>query len=127
MRAGVEKEVPEKLYYRIGEVARLVGLKPHVLRYWEAEFGIVLPSKDRGKQRLYRRKDVELFLEIKRLLYNERYSIAGAKKRLGQRLTSPEKEEAKQESLKRALAEIKMELVAIKQLLEECQELTHAR
>ena len=75
-------ELPDKLYFKIGEVARLVGVKPYVLRYWETEFTILRPGKTRSKHRLYRRKDVEMLLEIRRLLYVERYTIEGAKRRL---------------------------------------------
>jgi DNA-binding transcriptional MerR regulator len=77
-------ELPEdgKLYYRIGEVSRITGVKPYVLRYWESEFRWMSPQKSRSKQRLYRRKDIEMILLIRRLLHEERYTIAGARKRL---------------------------------------------
>ena len=75
-------DVPDKLYFKIGEVARLVGVKPYVLRYWESEFSVLRPGKTRSRHRLYRRKDVETLLEIRRLLYAEGYTIAGAKRRL---------------------------------------------
>ena len=75
-------QLPDRLYFKIGEVARLVGVKPYVLRYWETEFSVVRPGKTRSKHRLYRRKDVETLLEIRRLLYAERYTIEGAKRRL---------------------------------------------
>jgi len=75
--------LPEgKLYYRIGEVAKITDVKPHVLRYWETEFRWMTPPKSRSKQRLYRRKDIEMILVIKKLLYDERYTIAGARLRL---------------------------------------------
>jgi len=75
-------ELPEKLYFKIGEVAKLVGVKPYVLRYWESEFSIVKPGKTTSRHRLYRRRDVETLLEIRRLLHVERYTIEGAKRRL---------------------------------------------
>jgi len=78
-------ELPDKLYFKIGEVAKLVGVKPYVLRYWESEFSVVRPEKTRSRHRLYRRKDVETLLEIRRLLHDERYTIAGAKRRLRRR------------------------------------------
>ncbi len=81
MSAGAP-ELPDKLYFKIGEVARIVGVKPYVLRYWETEFPAIRPGKTRSKHRLYRRRDVEALLEIKRLLHNERYTIEGAKRRL---------------------------------------------
>ncbi|HEY8370190.1 MAG TPA: MerR family transcriptional regulator [Thermodesulfobacteriota bacterium] len=77
-----DPSVPEKPYFRIGEVSRLTGVKPYVLRYWESEFPQVAPTKTRANQRLYRREDVERILVIKRLLYTERYTIAGARARL---------------------------------------------
>jgi DNA-binding transcriptional MerR regulator len=73
-------EIPDKLYFRIGEVARLAGIKPYVLRFWESEFPSLGPRKSGTGHRLYRRKDVELVLEIKRLLYEKRFTIEGARK-----------------------------------------------
>jgi DNA-binding transcriptional MerR regulator len=72
----------ERLYYRIGEVSRITGLKPHVLRYWESEFKVIKPYKAGSLQRLYRRKDLDLILKIKKLLYEEGFTIAGAKKKI---------------------------------------------
>jgi len=73
-------EIPDKLYFRIGEVARLAGIKPYVLRFWETEFNGLGPKKSGAGHRLYRRKDVEMVLEIKRLLYGQRFTIEGARK-----------------------------------------------
>ena len=73
-------EIPNKLYFRIGEVAKLAGIKPYVLRFWESEFPGLGPKKSGTGHRLYRRKDVELVLEIKRLLYEKRFTIEGARK-----------------------------------------------
>jgi DNA-binding transcriptional MerR regulator len=78
-------EIPDKLYFRIGEVARLAGIKPYVLRFWETEFSSLGPRKSGTGHRLYRRKDVELVLEIKRLLYEQRFTIEGARKFLDTR------------------------------------------
>jgi DNA-binding transcriptional MerR regulator len=78
-------EIPDKLYFRIGEVSRLAGIKPYVLRFWETEFSSLGPKKSGKGHRLYRRKDVELVLEIKRLLYDKRYTIEGARKYLDAR------------------------------------------
>lgn len=74
--------IPEKLYFKIGEVCEIVGVQAHVLRYWETEFSMLTPQKNRAGQRTYRRRDVEMALRIKELLYEEQYTIAGAKKRL---------------------------------------------
>jgi len=75
-------ELPDKLYFKIGEVAKIVGVKPHVLRYWESEFTTIRPGKTETKHRLYRKRDVETLIEIKRLLHGERYTIAGARRHL---------------------------------------------
>ena len=72
----------EKLYFKIGEVAKIVGVKPYVLRYWETEFSMVRPGKTRSKHRLYRRKDVEMLVRIKELLHDQRFTIEGARKHL---------------------------------------------
>jgi DNA-binding transcriptional MerR regulator len=79
------EEIPDKLYFRIGEVARLAGIKPYVLRFWETEFPALDPKKSGTGHRLYRRKEVQLVLEIKRLLYEKRYTIEGARKFLESR------------------------------------------
>jgi DNA-binding transcriptional MerR regulator len=78
-------EVPDRLYFRIGEVSAITGVPPYVLRYWESEFPALQPRKSGGGQRLYRKRDVVLLLEIKKLLYQERYTVAGARKRLAER------------------------------------------
>jgi DNA-binding transcriptional MerR regulator len=72
----------DKRYYRIGEVSRLTNVKPYVLRYWESEFRWMAPQKSRSKQRLYRRRDIDVILLIKKLLYEQRFTIAGARKKL---------------------------------------------
>lgn len=78
-------EIPDKLYFRIGDVSRLAGVATHVLRYWESEFPSISPKKSGTGHRLYRRKDVELVLEIKHLLYEKRFTIEGARKALDSR------------------------------------------
>jgi DNA-binding transcriptional MerR regulator len=115
----------ERLYYRIGEVSRLTGLKPHVLRYWESEFKVIRPYKGESLQRLYRKKDLSLILKIKKLLYEEGFTIAGAKKKI----RDLEKEENKQVKLKfvekksnggdhELLVAIREELKGIRKMLE---------
>ncbi len=74
--------IPDKVYFRIGDVAEITGVKPYILRFWEKEFGLLQPMKNSSGQRIFRKKDVESVLLIKRLLYRERYSIEGAKKRI---------------------------------------------
>ena len=78
----MNSKIPDKLFFKIGEVAELAGVEQHVLRYWEDEFEMLQPNKNRSGQRLYEKKDVELILEIQHLLYMEKYTIAGAKKKL---------------------------------------------
>ena len=115
----------DRLYYRIGEVSRITGLKPHVLRYWESEFKVIKPHKGGSLQRLYRRKDLELIVKIKKLLYEEGFTIAGAKKKI----RDLERLENKQMKLKlvekksngkdhELLASVKEELKGIRRMLE---------
>jgi len=114
-------EIPDKLYFRIGEVAGLLAVEPYVLRYWESEFPSLAPKKSGTGHRLYRRKDVELLLKIKHLLYEKRYTIEGARQTL--------QNESKQAKLSKAdgqqrdlfapdpLANIRSELASILQIL----------
>jgi DNA-binding transcriptional MerR regulator len=74
----------DKLYFKIGEVAEIVGVAPYVLRYWETEFKAIRPQKSRAKQRVYRRRDVETLLRIKHLLYDKKFTIAGARQQLNE-------------------------------------------
>ena len=80
------KIIPDKLFYKIGEVCEHVGVQPHVLRYWESEFPMLAPQKNRAGQRVYRRKDLEIVLRIRELLYDEKFTIAGAKRKLAEEL-----------------------------------------
>jgi DNA-binding transcriptional MerR regulator len=82
MGAARSESLPAKLYFRIGEVAELVGVEPHVLRYWEREFRAIRPTKSAKGQRVYSRRDVENLMRVRELLYREGFTIAGAKKKL---------------------------------------------
>ena len=82
MSAIEQVQIPEKLFYRINEVATITQVKPYVLRYWETEFPTLGPEKDDNDQRRYRKADIEVVLQIKRLLYEEKFTIAGARKQL---------------------------------------------
>lgn len=84
--------IPQKLFFKIGEVCEIAGVQAHVLRYWETEFPMLAPQKNRAGQRTYRRRDVEMALRIKELLYDEQYTIAGAKKKLATEMRAPSKE-----------------------------------
>src|SRR5579872_2523266 len=93
--------LPPKLYFRIGEVATLVGVEPHVLRYWEREFRSIRPTKSAKGQRVYSRRDVENLMRVRELLYREGFTIAGAKKKLVQ----PDAQEAGLAPLAQELAQ----------------------
>jgi DNA-binding transcriptional MerR regulator len=82
-------EIPDKLYFKIGEVSELLGVEPYVLRYWETEFSVLSPKKSGTGHRLYRRKDVELLLRIKHLLYEKRFTIEGARQSLHAEAKAP--------------------------------------
>jgi len=79
-------KIPDKLFFKIGEAAEIVGLEQHVLRYWEDEFDNLKPSKNRSGQRLYQKKDINQVLKIKNLLYSEKFTLAGAKKKMKERV-----------------------------------------
>jgi len=121
----VSGEIPDKLYFKIGEASEIVGVEAHVLRYWEAEFKILKPLRAGSRQRLYRRGDIENLLRIRELLYSEGYTIAGArqvmkgakgKSREGQ----PAAVLASDQALPRELVNsLKKELHALKKLLED--------
>ncbi len=98
------RQIPNKLFFRIGEAARLTGVQAHVLRYWEAEFPMLHPKKSGAGQRLYRRRDIETTLRIRNLLYKERYTIAGAKRRLA------DEEETAVAQAREVLGRVKAEL-----------------
>jgi DNA-binding transcriptional MerR regulator len=113
-----------KLYYRIGEVSRITGVKPYVLRYWESEFRWMAPGKSRSQQRLYRQRDIDVIVLIKKLLYEERFTIAGARKRLRElglaragESASPEAAPTSEPDLRARLARIRAELESIRGLL----------
>jgi len=117
MTAGTP-ELPDKLYFKIGEVAKIVGVKPYVLRYWETEFPAIRPGKTRSQHRLYRRRDVEALLEIKRLLHSERFTIEGAKRRLRSTAkAAPPAETRPQLSLPLGERTFRNELVRVQQQL----------
>lgn len=106
------QEIPDKLYFRIGEVSRLTGVKQYVLRFWESEFPGLGPKKSGTGHRLYRRKDVELVLEIKQLLYEKRFTIEGARKWLENRV-KPESASKGAKSAKAAKAAKKVQQASL--------------
>ena len=108
----------EKRYYRIGEVSRITGVKPYVLRYWESEFRWMAPQKSRSQQRLYTRRDIEMVRAIKRLLWDEKFTIAGARKKL-QELGAVRALDATQLKLALAAGEPRTQLARIRETLAE--------
>ena len=110
-----EIEIPEKRYFRIGEVGAITGIEPYVLRYWETEFPKINPTRSRSGQRLYKRHDIETILQIKDLLYQKRFTIAGAKRYLQQHRGKPEVAAADRQPL--TLEQLRTELLAIRDLL----------
>ena len=114
-------EIPDKLYFKIGEVSELLGVEPYVLRYWETEFPVLSPKKSGTGHRLYRRKDVELLLRIKHLLKEKRFTIEGARQSLHAEARAPKprvNKRAQQELFSDdPLPEIRRELVDILEML----------
>jgi len=112
--------LPDKIYFKIGEVSRIVGVEPYVLRYWETEFELLKPAKAPSKHRLYKKRDVELLLEIKRLLYAEGFTIEGARKKLKEK-KKEEKHQSKlplsEQKYRTALAKIRKDLESIRKML----------
>jgi DNA-binding transcriptional MerR regulator len=120
--------IPDKHYFKIGEVAELAGVEPYVIRYWESEFRSLRPQKSRTNQRLFRRKDVERILEIRRLLYEEGYKIEGARRRLEGRETTEGieavpatrgRKEPSVAALRQLCQEAHSTIVAIEKILDE--------
>ena len=112
--------VADKRYYRIGEVSEIAGVKPYVLRYWESEFRWMAPQKSRSRQRLYRQRDIDMILLIKKLLHEQRYTIAGARKKLREMGVTKALESgglAIETDPRARYAKIKDELLAIRAML----------
>lgn len=111
------KPFPDKLFYKIGEVSKIVDVEPYVLRYWETEFPFLKPRKSKSGQRIYIKKDIETLLKIKRLLYQERYTIEGVRKKFGfSAVTSDSKDEQELKDIKqpsRVIEHIKKRLKEI--------------
>src|SRR5512134_3937770 len=130
----MDKQIPNKLFFKIGEVCEITDTQPYVLRYWESEFAALAPAKNSSGQRIYRRRDIETILRIKQLLYEEGFTIAGAKKRLESELAgrvdtpipagsstpvpAPGDGEPTQDRTRAALLEVRDQLRAILTLLD---------
>ena len=114
----MDEPIAKKVYYSIGEVCDLTGLKPHVLRYWETQFGVLNPTKNRAGNRVYRSKDIEIILLVKHLLYEKKYTIEGANNRLVEMRRAGKLEEERQDVLEPEFLEgIKAELVELRRVL----------
>ena len=114
----MNQPIAKKAYYSIGEVCDLTGLKPHVLRYWETQFEVLSPTKNRAGNRVFRPKEIELILLVKHLLYEEKYTIEGAGKRLLEMRKAGELAEERQNILEpEVLAGMKAELEALRNVL----------
>jgi DNA-binding transcriptional MerR regulator len=114
----MSEPIAKKVYYSIGEVCDLTGLKPHVLRYWETQFDVLSPTKNRAGNRVYRSKDIELVLLVKHLLYEEKYTIEGANQRLTGMRKEGELEDERQDVLSpEFLSGMKDDLEALRDLL----------
>ncbi len=110
--------IAKKVYYSIGEVCDLTGLKPHVLRYWESQFDVLNPTKNRAGNRVYRAKEIEIVLLVKHLLYEEKYTIEGANQRLAELRSEGALEEERQDVLNpEFLSHMKEELEALRDIL----------
>ena len=114
----MNEPIAKKAYYSIGEVCDLTGLKPHVLRYWETQFDVLNPTKNRAGNRVFRPKEIELILLVKHLLYAEKYTIEGARKKLQEMRKEGELEEERQDVLEpEVLSGMKAELEALRDVL----------
>lgn len=109
-----------KPFFKIGEVAKLLGLKPHVIRYWESEFPTLRPKKNPSGQRIYAKADIEAIVEIKNLLYNERYTISGAKRLLARQKKTPPTAASQHEAVRtQALGRLKSSVLELLKLLNQ--------
>ena len=112
----MDESIPDKTYFRIGEVSSILGVEPYVVRYWESEFKSVRPVRTGSDQRLYRRKDLEQLLLIRNLLYRDNFTIRGAKKQLSRKNPDPSRDGLPNED-RRLLREVTAELSKIRELL----------
>ena len=122
----MERKVPNKLFFKIGEVCEITDTQPYVLRYWESEFPALAPAKNSSGQRIYRRRDIDTVLRIKQLLYEEGFTIAGAKKRLESELAGRVDTPVPPGALEAAVNEVSNEdpsRVALRQVREGLREI----
>jgi DNA-binding transcriptional MerR regulator len=114
----MRKKAPTRLYYSITEVAQMTGVRPHVLRYWETEFKALRPKKNRAGNRIYRAGDIKIILLIKKLLYDDGFTIAGAKRKLPHAKGDPEAKPARRGKRDDLVESLRKDLLEMKQILE---------
>ena len=125
----MERKIPNKLFFKIGEVCEITDTQPYVLRYWESEFSALAPAKNSSGQRIYRRRDIETVLRIKQLLYDEGFTIAGAKKKLEAELAAKSPTPQSQAAASAELLEVapppvdERALLTIRQVRDELREI----
>ena len=125
----MERKIPNKLFFKIGEVCEITDTQPYVLRYWESEFSALAPAKNSSGQRIYRRRDIETVLRIKQLLYDEGFTIAGAKKKLEAELAAKSPTPQSQAAASQELLEVapppvdEKALLTIRQVRDELREI----
>ncbi len=113
------RDIPDKIYFKIGEVSEILGVKPYVVRFWESEFGLS-PAKNRSKHRVYRRHDLDVLLEVRKLLYEDRFTIEGARNKLKERMKEKNKQLDivwKDNPYRSVLRQVKKDLAKIRELL----------
>lgn len=113
------RKLPDRLYYRIGEISRYTGLEPYVLRYWETEFEQLAPQKSGSRQRLYRREDVDLILRLKELLHEEGFTIEGAKKYLARKRARAADRNGLPDGIRDELRAVRKELASVIDMLKD--------
>ncbi|MEN2995371.1 MAG: MerR family transcriptional regulator [Thermodesulfovibrio sp.] len=117
MGEALKKELPFKIFYKIGETSRIVGVEPYVLRYWETEFPFLKPKKTKSGQRLYTKKDIEIILLIKKMLYEDRYTVEGVRQKLASKLINSEEISKEKSSKEEIIEKIKHRLKEILKML----------
>ncbi len=114
-------DIPDKFYFKIGEVSSLLGVKPYVVRFWETEFDLT-PAKNRSRHRVYKKHEVETLFEIRRLLYDERFTIEGAQKKLKERLKEKDRQlglNLKDRKHREVLLKVKKDLEKLREMLKD--------
>lgn len=115
----MNEKIPDKLFFSIGEASEVTGIKAYVLRYWESEFNLLRPEKAPNGQRIYKKKDIEIIFRLKRMLYEDGYTIAGAKKKLKEEKKREKAKSGKKREVRVKREKIKKELKGLLKILEK--------